>query len=519
MNSTLRIKFLSTLLFISVFGMVQSQTVDPNAVDGQIHFKISDNPGVVLDGYTGGNIALDLLFATSGLDSIYKPFPLPGTTLDSIYRIVFPNAAQVDALITAIEALPYVSYAEKNPMAFEFHTPNDLQGGQWSLTKIQAELAWNYSTGSGNVLVAVLDNAIAIDHEDLAGNIYTNAAEAGGLPLVDDDLNGRADDVNGFDVVDNDNNPRPPANATGNGDGFTHGTHVAGIAGAVSNNGTGMASIGYSVKILAVKIADDANGNLSGALDGVYYAMQSGADVINMSWGILNDVVTFKTIISQAATSGIVLVAAAGNDGDQTLHYPAAYPETISVGATDQNDQKASFSNFGSTIDVMAPGVGIYSTLPENNNTYGSYNGTSMAAPLVSGLAGLVKSHFPGMNAGQIRQRIEQGCEDISAQNPGMSGQLGAGRINAFFTLGNVSIGELTASEFNVWPNPASDRIQMRNKSGALVDKIRIIDVSGREVVTANWTETLDISALAPGIYSIIFQVADQQIQSKLLVQ
>jgi subtilisin family serine protease len=439
--------------------------------------------------------------------------------LDSIYRVVFPNAAQVNALVTAISALPYVSYAEKNPMAVGFYTPNDLQPSQWSLTKIQAELAWNYSTGSGNVLVAILDNAIAIDHADLAANIYTNSAEAGGLPFIDDDFNGRADDVNGFDVVDNDNNPRPPANASGNGDGFTHGTHVAGIAGAVSNNGIGMASIGYSVKILPVKIADDANGNLSGALDGVYYAMQSGADVINMSWGILNDVLTFKSIIAQAASSGIVLVAAAGNNGDQTLHYPAAYPETISVGATDQNDQKASFSNFGSTIDVMAPGVGIYSTLPESNNTYGSYNGTSMAAPMVAGLAGLVKSHFPGMNSGQIRQRIEQGCEDISAQNPGMSGQLGAGRINAFFTLGNVSVVELTASEFSIWPNPATDQIQLRNKSGAIIERIRIIDVSGREVVTTNWTESLDISGLSPGIYSLMLQTADQEIHSKLLVQ
>lgn len=501
----------------AVFSVAHSQTIDPNAVDGQIHVKLSGNPGVILDGYTGGNLTLDLVFTASGLDSIYRPFPMHGTALDSVYRVVFPNAAQVNSLITALEVLPFVEYAEKNPIAFMFHSPNDLQAGQWSLAKIQAELAWDFSTGSSNVVVAVVDNAIAIDHVDLAGNIYTNTAEANGLPFVDDDLNGRADDVNGFDVVDNDANPRPPANATGNNAGFTHGTHVAGIAGAVTNNGTGMASIGYSVKILPVKIAGNANGQLTGGLDGVFYATRSGADVISMSWGIMNDVATFKTIIQQAATAGIVLVAAAGNDGGQNLHYPAAYPEVISVGATDQNDVKASFSNFGSTVDVMAPGVDIYSTLPEGNSTYGNYSGTSMATPMVAGLAALIKSHFPSMSASQIRQRIVQGCEDISTQNPGMNGQIGAGRINAFWSLGNVAVGELSNLDFHLWPNPAIDQVQLRKPTDVQVDQITILDVSGRMVKTTPWTNVLDVSTLKSGIYTLLIAANGTQFQSKLV--
>lgn len=453
-----------TLLLLSLipFGFSASaQTIDPNAVDGHLHIKLSADPGLLLDGYTGGNLALDLLFATSGLDSIYKPFPLAGTTLDSIYRVVFPNAAQVNALIPVLQALPYIAYVEKDPIMFSTNTPNDLQSGQWSLTKIDAELGWNYSTGAG-VVLAVLDNAIAIDHADLAANVYTNSAESGGFPFLDDDGNGRADDIHGFDVVDNDADPRPPANASGNNDGFAHGTHVAGIAGAVTNNGTGIASLGYAVKILPVKIASNATGVLSGGLDGVYYAMRSGADVISMSWGLRNDVAAFRSLIQQAAASNIVLVAAAGNDGDQTLQYPAAYPQVISVGATDQNDHKAGFSNFGSTVDVMAPGVDIYSTFPEGNNTYGNYSGTSMSTPLVAALAALVRSYFPSMTAAQVRQRIAQGCEDISAQNPGMNGMIGAGRINAFQTLGNVSISELNGGTFSIYPNPASDRINFK---------------------------------------------------------
>ena len=277
--------------------------------------------------------------------------------------------------------------------------------------------------------VAVLDNAIAIDHVDLAANVYTNSAESGGLSLLDDDFNGFADDVNGYDVSDNDNNPRPP----GNGDGFAHGTHVAGIVGAVTNNGSGIASLGYSCTILPVKIASNSNGSaLNGSIDGIFYAMQSGADVINMSWGVQTDAATLRTVIAQAAADGIVLVAAAGNDGNQNLHYPAAYSEVISVGSTNQNDQLSAFSNFGSTIDLVAPGEGIYSTLPQGNNTYGDLSGTSMAAPLVAALASLVKAEFPSFNRIQIQQRMEQGCDDISAQNPGQNGQYGLGESMFF---------------------------------------------------------------------------------------
>jgi len=509
-----RLLFFLLLSFISFGFSASAQTVDPNAVDGHLHIKLSANPGFTLNGYTGGNLALDLLFATSGLDSIYKPFPLAGTTLDSVYRVVFPNAAQVNALIPVLEALPYIEYAEKNPMVFSTNTPNDFQSNQWALTKIDAELGWNYSTGSG-VLLAVLDNAIAIDHADLAANIYTNSAESGGLPLIDDDLNGRADDVNGFDVVDNDANPRPP----GNGDGFEHGTHVTGIAGAATNNGTGIASIGYSVKILPVKIADNATNTLSGGLDGIFYAMRSGADIISMSWGLYNDVITLRTLIQQAASNNIVLVAAAGNEGDQTIHYPAAYPEVISVGSTNQNDQKAGFSNFGSTVDVMAPGVDIYSTLPLGNNTYGNSSGTSMSTPMVAGLAALVKSHFPSMNAAQIRQRIMQGCEDISAQNPGMNGMLGAGRINAFQTLGNVSISELHGGTFSIYPNSTIDRINFKKSVADNVTRISINDISGREIISSSWVESLDVSNLASGIYTVLIDANGKLSQTKMMIQ
>lgn len=510
------------LVLASLFGIgltVRAQTIDPNAVDGHLHLKIGADPGFILDGYTGGNLALDALFAASGLDSIYKPFPIPGTPLDSIYRVVFPNAAQVNALMPVLEALPYVVYVEKNPIVFPTHTPNDLATNQWALTKIEAELAWDYTTGSTDVVVAIVDDAIAIDHQDLAANVYVNEAEQNGLTLLDDDGNGRADDINGYDVADNNPNPRPPSSASGNDDNFTHGTHVAGIVSASTNNGIGVASIGYAVKLLPVKIAEDATGSLTAGLDGIFYAIRSGADVINMSWGLYEDVAALKTLIQQATLQNIVLVAAAGNQGNQDPFYPAAYPEVISVGATDQNDVKASFSNYGTTIDVMAPGVSIYSTMPEANNTYGNKNGTSMAAPLVAGLAALVKSHFPSMSAAQIRQRIVQACEDISVQNPGLDGLIGAGRINAYHTLANVAVHQLNQSTFSIYPNPARDKLYFKKTASDLVTRIAIIDVAGREVVTSPWTPSLAVDFLAPGVYTVRIDANGKRTQSKIILQ
>ncbi|MCB9191947.1 MAG: S8 family serine peptidase [Flavobacteriales bacterium] len=509
----------SCAITLALFSSSFAQTVDPNAVDGQLHFKVSDNPGLNLDGYTGGNLALDALFAASGLDSIFKPFPLPGTELDSIYRIVFPNIAQVSLLQTAIEALPYVEYAEKNPLVFEFETPNDLQTNQWALDKIQAELGWNYSTGNGDVLVAVLDDAIAIDHEDLAANIYVNTAEQNGFPLLDDDLNGKADDINGFDVADGDANPRPPANASGNGDGFAHGTHVTGIISAATNNATGIASIGYNTKILPVKIGRDSDAALSGATDGIYYAMRSGADIMNLSWGTTTDAATLKSLILQASAAGMVIVAAAGNEGDQTVHYPAAYPQVISVGATDQNDARASFSNYGSTVTLMAPGVDIYSTLPEGNNTYGNQNGTSMATPLVSGLAALVKDHFPSFSAAQIQQRMEEGCEDISAQNPGMNGMIGAGRINAFRTLGNVAVLDSEIGAFNIYPNPTNRYLNFDLEEGITPNTIEVIDVTGRVTMNMTYQRSIDLSGLNDGVYSVRLRTETSSYSSKIILQ
>lgn len=465
-------------------------------------------------------MALDLLIASSGVEEITQPYPWVGNYLDSIYRINFTNYATVDALITGIESLPFVDFAEKYPLCSEYHTPNDLHAQQWYLPMVNAQSGWDFTTGSSNVKIAIVDNGVAMDHEDLNASIYVNNAEASGLPLVDDDLNGFVDDVNGFDVSNQDADPRPP-NGSSNSSSWKHGTHVAGIAAASTNNAVGMAGLGYNCTIIPVKCASNSSdgGTFNKAIDGVFYGIRSGADVINMSFGTPVNSAVFHNMIIQASAQNIVLVAAAGNDGISDPFYPAAYTEVISVGATDENDVKASFSNFGNTIGVMAPGVNMYSTLIEGNNTYGNINGTSMASPLVAGLAGLIQSHFPGLSAAETRSRIENGCDNISASNPGMNGQIGSGRINVFNSLSNVSIANNKVTMFSVFPNPVESGGTIYLDKSFTADGT-ILSITGKKhpVQIQNGSISLP-SKIAAGIHILQFITENQVHNHKITIR
>jgi hypothetical protein len=348
-----------------------------------------------------------------------------------------------------------VVYAERVPKIEAFFLPNDPSySQQWHLPKTQAGEAWDIYQANSNasdVVVAIVDDAIKLGHEDLQANIWINPGE---IPNngIDDDNNGYVDDINGYDVANNDNDPNPPSNATNSY--FMHGTHVAGIAAAVSNNGIGIASISSGgnmnkVKIMVVKTKLDssAGGSLEATLEGVQYAIAAGADIINMSWGGYGYSQTYQDLFITAHSLGITLVAAAGNDGWQTYMYPASYLYVISVGATDQADHKAYFSNYGYQIDVMAPGLDIFSTLPVNNNSYGNLSGTSMASPLVAGLCALMRSYNSTLTPRQIELILKQSCDNIDAQNSNYVGRIGSGRINAYSVMQALQAVNIPAPE------------------------------------------------------------------------
>ncbi len=491
----------------SIHPNVTAQTFDSLYVDGNLYAKLKDTVTVPFNLQSS---PLNALVPVYGLDSLYWPFRGYNQSLDQIYRLVFTEIQLTTALISALETIPEIEYVEQVPLyKNEALLPNDFHPNQWHLTKINAEAVWNISQGSGQVVIAIVDNGALLNHEDLASNIWVNPGEIPNNGL-DDDLNGFRDDIHGFDVADNDNNPNPPPGINNNS-GFVHGTHCAGIASAVTNNGKGIASIGFNVKIMAVKCTRN-NGDeriLSHAYEGVFYAMRAGADIISMSFGGEGFSVTGQSIINAAHNTGKVLIAAAGNENVNIQFFPAAFPNVIAVGATDFNDQKASFSNFGTWIDLMAPGVAIFSTLAGSVNSYGNSSGTSMACPLVAGLAGLILSERPNFTPAQVKQALMNGCDNISLLNPGFSGQIGVGRINAFKTLSLISgtsSPEINSS-FDVYPNPFHDEVRIFTNEIKQRDlTIEVFDRMGKSVFYAkkNMTQNeiqLSLRDLSSGIY------------------
>ena len=343
---------------------------------------------------------LKALLSSGQILNIHQEFKVLAKRNEAISRVYKAKLAQntnQNSIIEQLERLDYIVFSEKIPVYHTAIVPNDTDYGdpskRWHLDQIGAEAAWDLSTGCSAVKIAIVDDAILTSHLDLNSKIYTNTGEIPGNG-IDDDGNGYIDDVNGFDVADNDNNPAPPSSVTNSF--FTHGTHVAGIAAGASNNSIGNASIGYNSMIVPVKTKSNQNispSGLNNPMAGVEYAIAAGVDVINMSWGSYGHSNAHQLVFNQAYSDGIVCVAAAGNDGQSFIAYPADYTHVISVGATDQNNDLASFSNISSSLDIFAPGVNIWSTLAGANNNYGFLSGTSMSSPIISGLAALMICH------------------------------------------------------------------------------------------------------------------------------
>lgn len=339
---------------------------------------------------------------------------------------VAPGAEQ--ETIARLLARGDVEFATLNYIVQAFETPNDPGfGSQWGMTKIEAPSAWNISHGSADITIAVIDTGVDLDHPDLAGKLWVNTDEipANGL---DDDFNGYIDDVNGYDFYNLDAFPD---------DDNSHGSHVAGIAAAATNNGVGVAGVSWGAKIMALKALNyNGNGSTADLAEAVYYAVDNGAKVINMSLGIPwtswpCNYPDIETAFTYAVNHNVLLVVAAGNDGKYGVSCPGAYDQAMAVGSTDSSDNRSSFSNYGPRLDIAAPGSSIYSTW--SNGTYGTKSGTSMATPYVAGLAALVWGMAPNMTAAQVRQAIESTADDLGP--PGWDIYYGYGRINAFAAL------------------------------------------------------------------------------------
>ena len=350
-------------------------------------------------------------------------------------------------------------------------------GGKFD-ADIDASEAWDYTTGTGQTVVAVIDTGVDYNHDDLRANIWVNSGEIAGNGL-DDDGNGYIDDLHGYDFANNDSNPM---------DDNGHGTHVSGTIGAVGDNGLGVVGVNWHTKIMALKFLDESgSGYLSNAIRALDYAVANGARLSNNSWGGGGYEATLGMAIARASSVGHIFVAAAGNsasNNDVTASYPAsyAYDNVVAVAATDQNDNLASFSNYGaSTVDIAAPGVSIYSTLP--GNSYGSYSGTSMATPQVAGALSLYLDANPSATASQAITALYQSADAILSLSNRVAGSR---RLN----IGNMLKG--SAPTTNPTP-PPTDLVGAKVTQGQF-------NLVNNQVASATLTfsEAIDPSSFTP---------------------
>ncbi|MCF6342450.1 MAG: S8 family serine peptidase [Bacteroidales bacterium] len=442
----------------------------PGFVPGSIIIKVKSNIGPY--GKQEKNIrfglaSLDkkaLAFRVQKLEKRFRHKPIPENSglpdLSRIYRLSFPASQNVHRVARAFAADPNIEYAEAIPVYHALEVPNDaLYSSQQHLPQIMAPQAWDLHKGEDGqeVIVAIIDSGVDWLHPDLTENCWQNLgedADGDGVTLefnngvwerdpddlngIDDDGNGFVDDVIGWDfheaqTIGNGSNPDP---LWGQGP-FQHGTHVAGIAAGRTNNGTGIASVSYNVKYLPTQV-DNAVDEFIYVWDAIIYAADMGADIINNSWGGMPKSNVGQDAIDYATGRGVIVVCAAGNDNSGDLFYPAAYMGSVSVSALNADDTRASFTNYGISLDIAAPGVGILSTI--TNNNYASFDGTSMASPMTAGLIALLKSYRPDLTNEQLIRQVIGTADNIDSINPAYAKELGSGRINAYRALADTNV-------------------------------------------------------------------------------
>lgn len=359
--------------------------------------------------------------------------------LTQIYRVTLSSEASVEAAVAALNDDSAVIWAEPDYLVQAAIFPDDpYYFQQWALDHIGAPAAWDITQGSDSMIIAVLDTGIDLDHPDLVNRLWQNPGE---IPDngVDDDNNDYIDDIHGWNFVEGNVLPQ---------DDVGHGTHVAGIIAAEVNNGIGTAGIDWHARILPLRVLDtNGAGTYSDVAAAIHYAIEKGAQVINMSFGAYATSSMLQETVSYAAENAL-LVAAAGNNNQVRPFYPAAYPEVIAVGSTDASDAKSAFSSYGPWVDITAPGEMIWSTTFDNG--FVGWSGTSMAAPLVAGAASLVRSYFPELSPSALRWHLLNTTFPVDDLNPAYGGQLGRGRLDLSAALNTMPRPQVAISSYAI---------------------------------------------------------------------
>jgi subtilisin family serine protease len=447
--------------------------------------------------------------------------------------LLLEGAADPAAACRDLRALPGVAAAMVNGTRSLFWVPNDPYfGTQWYLQPgnaagVALPEAWDLETGDPSTVIAIVDTGVDWSHPDLAAKCWINQGEIPGNG-IDDDGNGFIDDVRGWDCGNQDADARPDPYYEMGLDVGWHGTHCAGIAAAATNNGIGIAGAAPGCLVMPLKVTNAASEFTDAAITTAFiYAITSGADVISMSFGGPGDggaAAFFQDLVDQALAAGIVCVAAAGNNNDASLMYPAACTGVISVGATDASGQRASYSTYGHWVTVNAPGSQIWATIQTNyswdlltqwlymllyswdgSNPYMYADGTSMACPLVAGVCGLVRSRAPQLGPAAVRQLLLDTGQTVSYDQP-----LGV-KVNAQAALAALESTAVPARRIplavHAAPNPFNPRTEIRLVlADAVPVAVAIHDVRGRQVRTL-----LDGETRPAGVLRVVWDGLDDQ--------
>lgn len=374
-------------------------------------------------------------------------------SLSRIYTLTFPEHLDESLLATRLRKLDVFEWVEPKFIRTAHLVPNDpLIGTSFSsqnyLDYHRLFQAWDISQGNPDVMIAIIDSGVDYLHPDLANKMWINTGEIPDNNL-DDDGNGFIDDVIGWDFWQSGSIANPVQDNDPRGEFFVHGTHVAGIAAAETNNGIGIAGVGYNCRYMNLKAGgtQDAPTTIGFGFEAMLYAVANGASVVNCSWGSSGFSSFENEVVNFVAAQGVVIVASAGNSGGTVAEtdpvYPASYQNVLSVGSVDHFggliNQRSSFSNYGTTLDVLTAGNGVLSTVFQGE--YGLLTGTSMSAPIAAGVAGLLKALRPSWSAARIRTQLRATAEPIDALNPANANLLGRGRLNALQALTRTTPG------------------------------------------------------------------------------
>ena len=366
--------------------------------------------------------------------------------LNHIYSLSYQSDIGPFSLAKMLSVIDDVYYAEPRIFYTASVEPNDnLYDQMYHLEIIKAADAWDVANLSPTeVTIAIIDTGVDMNHEDLIENAWKNEDEIAGNG-IDDDNNGFIDDVNGWNFKLDNNNPSPI--------GSVHGTFVGGIASAMTNNEFGVSSLSWNTKFMAINSESSNTPNLIGyGWEGVVYAIENGADVVNCSWGGYGKPSLFALdVLEYAKDQNVIVVCAAGNNArliDENFRFfPASHYSTISVGATQDFDVLWSSSNYGKSIDVYAPGHSIYST--GSNHSYFQSSGTSFASPMVAALAALVIRTHPSWSPAKVKAQLRATSDNIQSQNATLAQYLERGRINSYRCIDDVSNASMVITDVN----------------------------------------------------------------------